>query len=580
MSKSENIASRVLIKRLFKTTLAPLWKSVVTAVFFMLLYAACDVVSIKLLQPVIDEIFIQKKSELLWPIAIGLFLIFTLKGVGDYGQTRTIGLLGFSVVKDLRKKLFSHLTEMDIAFFGDNNTGTLLSRFTVDTSVISGTVSNAITRVGKDAASAVFLIGLMFYQDAVLACAIFVIIPFAALIVSFMGKKMRGASISLQESMGGFSGYLLQVFQGIRTVKSYRTEEYECERMNEKVEGLFKISYKAAVMKALSMPAMDLMGGIAVSLVIAYGGYRVSIGDLTPGGFFTFIAALVAAARPIQGLANLNVTVQEGLASLQRLYKIMDIEPSIKDAPAAEPLNITKGEIELRDVTFTYEKESEPVLKNVSLTIPVNKLTVFAGASGAGKSTILNLLLRFYDADSGKVLIEGKDISKVQIESLRSQIAYVGQDVLLFDDTIRANIVCGHKDITDEDVELAAKLASIDEEIWKMSYEYDTVVGELGYSLSGGQRQRISFARAIAKNAPIMLLDEFTSAIDALTSDAVHKTIDELKSSQTIIAVTHSETTMRKADVIYLLDNGKIIGQGTYDELRIIPRFKRLMNER
>jgi subfamily B ATP-binding cassette protein MsbA len=570
-----NISSLYLIKRLFKTTLSPLWKSLVVAVFFMLLYAVCDAVSIKFLEPVIDEIFIQKKAELLWPIAIGLCLIFVLKGIGDYGQTRTIGFLGFSVVKDLRNKLFSHITDMDIEFFTENKTGTLLSRFTVDTEAISGTVSNAITRVGKDAASAVLLVGLMFYQDAILAGAVIVVIPFASLAVSFMSKKMRGASTELQEDMGSFSNYLLQVFQGIRTVKSYQTEEFECSRMENRVETLFRKAYKAAVMRALSMPVMDFMGGIAVSLVIAYGGYRVSMGDITPGQFFTFIAALVAAARPIQGLANLNVTIQEGLSSLQRFYTVLDIKPKVSDVKGAKPLRIMTGDIEFKDVTFSYEQED--VLKDVSFKIPANKLTVFAGSSGAGKSTILNLLLRFYNVDVGHILIDGIDISGIELASLRSQISYVGQDVVMFDDTIRANIRCGREDITDEAIERATRLAAIDEEIWDLSLEYDTVVGERGYSLSGGQRQRLNFARAIAKNAPIMLLDEFTSSIDAVTSDVVHKTIEELKEYQTIIAVTHSETTMKQADIIYFLDSGRIVDSGSYNQLLKNPKFKKLI---
>jgi subfamily B ATP-binding cassette protein MsbA len=359
---------------------------------------------------------------------------------------------------------------------------------------------------------------------------------------------------------------LAQTFQGMRVVKAYGMQEYEKGRIQVLVEKLFELSFKAARIRAMVSPIMETLGGIAITVVIAYGGIQVIEGDSTTGELFSFITALLMAYEPMKKLANLNVSIQEGLAGAQRLFNALDTEPVILDKPGARKLGNIKGAISLSDVTFSYDTD-EPALSGVNLVVPAGKRIALVGPSGAGKSTILNLIPRFYDIDEGQVSIDGIDVRDVTMASLQQNIALVSQEITLFDDTVRANIAYGRSGTSDEDIYEAARHAAAHEFILELPQGYETQVGEQGVKLSGGQRQRLAIARAMLKNSPVLLLDEATSALDTESERQVQVALDELMSGRTTLVIAHRLSTVVGADVIYVIEDGKITQSGSHDAL-------------
>jgi subfamily B ATP-binding cassette protein MsbA len=427
-------------------------------------------------------------------------------------------------------------------------------------------VSNALTGLGKDFLSLIGLVGVMFWQDWQLGLIAFVVFPVAVIPIARLGKRMRKVTVNTQEEMGQFTTLLEQTFQGARVVKSYGMEGYEKSRVRAIAERVFSLVFKAARVRSLASPIMESLGGVAITLVIAYGGFRVIHDSMDPGSFFSFITALLLAYEPMKRLANLNATLQEGLAGAQRLFQLLDREPTIQEKPNTKALAITGGGIKLKDLQFSYVT-GQAALADLSFDVPAGKTVALVGPSGAGKSTILNLIPRFYDVDNGRIAIDGTDVQDVTFESLRGAMALVSQEITLFDDTIRANIAYGRPDASEDEIIEAAKNAAAHDFIMEMPVGYDTYVGERGTKVSGGQRQRLAIARAMLKNAPILLLDEATSALDTESERHVQSTLTKLMQGRTTLVIAHRLSTVMDADLIHVIDQGKLVESGSHTEL-------------
>ncbi len=532
----------------------------------MLVVAGATALSAWLMEPVVNEVFVAKNQNLLWPIGGAVLATFAVKGLANYGQAILMSFVGQRIITDTQHRLYAHLSRMELAFFQTQPTGGLISRFTIDINMMRTAVSNALTGFGKDSLSLIFLIGVMFVQDAQLAAVSFIVFPLAVLPISRLGRRIRKVTVNTQEEMGQFTTLLEQTFQGARVVKAYGMEDYEKGRVRAIAESIFSLVFRSARVRALASPIMETLGGVAVAMVIVYGGSRVIDEAMDAGSFFSFITALLLAYEPLKRLANLNASLQEGLAGAQRLFVLLDTEPNIIDKPDAKPLRLEKGGIKFSNLRFAYQS-GRPALDGISLEVPAGKLVALVGVSGAGKSTLLNLIPRFYDADEGSVTIDGQDVREVTMASLRGAIALVSQEITLFDDSVRANIAYGRPDAPEDDIINAAKSAAADEFIRSMPQGYDTFVGEQGTAVSGGQRQRLAIARAMLKDAPILLLDEATSALDTQSERQVQAALKQLMKGRTTLVIAHRLSTVIDADMIYVIDQGRVAESGTHGEL-------------
>lgn len=563
---SFDLSSRALLSRLWRETLGPHRLRFAGAVVCMVFVAGAQATSAWLMKSIVDSVFIAKNALLLWPVAGAVLSTFAIKGFADYGQGVLMTGIGLRVVTDLQQRMFNHIVRLDTEFFNKTATGRLVSRFTVDVNSIRTGVSSMVTGLGRDSLSVIGLVGVMFYQDWILASASFIAFPLAVLPVMRMSKRMRRVAVNNQELAGAFNAVLEQSFQGIRMVKSYGLEGYESKNVATVNEQMFDMSLKAAKIRGMSSPIMEFFGGFAVTIVIVYGGSRVIAGTTTTGAFFSFLTALLMAYQPFKNLANFTGALQETLAGAGRIFDILDLEPKIQDSPDAVPLSVQGGEIRLEDVTFSYGPGTM-ALKGVNLTVPAGKTAALVGASGGGKTTLMNLVPRFYDVTSGRVLIDGQDISAVTLASLRQVSALVSQEVVLFDDTVRANIAFGRLDASDDEIVTAARHAAAHDFIMGLPDGYDTVVGERGLKLSGGQRQRLAIARAMLRNAPILLLDEATSALDSESERHVQNALETLMVGRTTLVIAHRLSTVVGADVIHVIEDGQVVESGSHADL-------------
>jgi subfamily B ATP-binding cassette protein MsbA len=522
----------------------------------------------KLMEPVLDQVFTARDPLALREVALVVLVVFTVKGLASYGEAVVMNGVGQRIVADLQIALFGRLIHADLAYFNDTATGVLISHFTNDANLLRSAVSNSLTGIGKDTLTLAFLVGLMFYQDWLLALVAFFAFPTAVMPILRLGKRMRKVSTSTQQELGRFTTLLDQVFQGARHVKAYGMEAAEAARARTVIDRLYRLAFKAGKVRAASHPIMETLGGIAIVAVILYGGAQVIEGVRTTGTFFSFITALLLAYEPVKRLANLNNSLQEGLAAAQRLFASLDTEPQIRDAADARPLAVRSGEVRFERVSFGYRVGGAAALEDISLVVPAGKTAALVGPSGAGKSTLLNLIPRFYDVTSGRVTIDGQDLRAVTLASLRGAIGLVAQEVGLFDDTVRANIAYGRPEATEAEIVAAARGAAAHDFIIALPQGYDTPVGELGIKLSGGQRQRLAIARAMLKDAPILLLDEATSALDSDSERQVQAALRLLMRGRTTLVIAHRLSTVIDADIIYVIEAGRVIEQGSHAELR------------
>ena len=536
------------------------------AVICMVFAAATTAANAWIMQPVLDDVFLDKNKDMLMILPIAVLIIAIVRGFSEFGQSVLMLLVGQRTIGDIQKDMYASLMKADLSFFHNNPSGNLVARFISDVNRLRHSVTTTLTGIAKDTLTLIFLVALMFYRDWELASIAFLIFPLAIYPITRIGRMMRKISAATQNKIGEFSTLLNQTFQGSRQVKAYGMEGYEGERARDYIDEITRLIFKSSRRSTILRPIMEALGGIAVAGVVLYGGIKVIDGETTPGTFFSFLTAFFLAYRPLKSLAGLNTVLQDGLASAERLFRILDIEPKIQDRDNSKTIENVKGTIEFKNVEFAYENK-DYILKKISLLIPRGKKIALVGPSGAGKSTILNLIPRFFEVEKGQVEIDGIDIKEIKIGSLRSSMALVSQEINLFDDTIRSNIAYGKLDSSEEEIIAAAKKSASHDFITKLPNSYNTTVGEHGVKLSGGQRQRIAIARAMLKNAPILLLDEATSSLDTESERYVQEALLELMKNRTTLVIAHRLSTVINADTIYVIDSGKIAESGTHLEL-------------
>ena len=535
------------------------------AMICMLFVSAATSASAFLVKPVLDDVFFKKDLTMLKLIPLAIVGIFLLKGVFDYGQAYLMSHVGQRIIADLREKIYNHLQSLSLSFFTRNPTGVLMSRITNDVSVVQGAVTDAVTGLLKDLFTIIGLVGVVFYRDWRLAIIALVVFPLAVYPIVKFGRKLRSYSSRSQTTMGDISTILLETISGNRIVKAFNMEEYEQKRFARENRKLFSIQMKSVRVRAVSHPLMEVLGGLGIACIVFYGGYNVIKGVATPGTFFSFLAALLMLYEPVKRLSGFNNTVQQGLAAASRIFEVLDTAPEIRNKPGAKILTSVSKGIEYRNVSFKYDEDR--VLKSINLQVKVGEMIAFVGASGGGKTTLVNLLPRFYDVSSGEVLIDGQDIRNVSQESLRSMIGIVTQQTILFNDTVRNNIAYGKISEPFGGIVKAAEAAYAHGFIQNLPNGYDTVIGEQGVKLSGGERQRLSIARALLKNAPILILDEATSSLDSESEIEVQKALEYLMQGRTTLVIAHRLSTIRKANRIVVIANGTVVEEGTHEEL-------------
>ena len=566
INKIQRSKTLPLVKRLFNDYVRSYKFYIAMAVICMVFAAATTAANAWIMQPVLDDVFLDKNKDMLMILPIAVLIIAIVKGFSEFGQSVLMLLVGQRTIADIQKDMYASLMKADLSFFHNNPSGNLVARFISEDNRLKHSVTTALTGIAKDTLTLIFLLALMFYRDWELASIAFLIFPLAIYPITRIGRMMRKISAATQNKIGEFSTLLNQTFQGSRKVKAYGMEGYEGERARDYIDEITRLIFKSSRRSTILRPIMEALGGIAVAGVVLYGGIKVIDGETTPGTFFSFLTAFFLAYRPLKSLAGLNSVLQDGLASAERLFRILDIEPKIQDRDNSKTIENVKGTIEFKNVEFSYENK-DYILKKISLLIPRGKKIALVGPSGAGKSTILNLIPRFFEVEKGQVEIDGIDIKEIKIGSLRSSMALVSQEINLFDDTIRSNIAYGRLDSSEEEIIAAAKKSASHDFITKLPNGYNTTVGEHGVKLSGGQRQRIAIARAMLKNAPILLLDEATSSLDTESERYVQEALLELMKNRTTLVIAHRLSTVINADTIYVIDSGKIAESGTHFEL-------------
>lgn len=559
-------ASTFIYKRLL-TFLYPYKTRLGFAIACMIVLAACTAAMAWLLKPVLDEALSGANPDLVYLMPILVIVLYLVKGAAYFGQAYLMGYIGQRVIYDLRNLLYGRLTSQSLAFFAHRKTGELLARLSYDVTLVQAAVSTAVTALMRDAISIVFLVGVIFYQDWMLAMLAMLVFPAVIYPIARFGKKMRRATMDGQASMGELTSLLEETVSGIRVVKAFGMEQYEQGRFSKFTGDFLKHQLKIFRVHALSFPIMELLAGFGIAGILLYGGMQVAAGKTTAGTLVSFLAAAIMLYEPVKRLSRANNDIQQGLAAAERIFEVLDEPVAVLDAEDAIELPSFSKAICFEQVALQYPGSDKPVLKDVNFTVQAGEVVALVGRSGAGKTSLVNLVPRFLDATEGRVLIDGMDVRDLSQQSLRNHIALVTQEIILFNDTVLNNIAYGHDEIDRERVESIARAANAHEFIAKLTQGYDTMVGERGTILSGGQRQRLSLARALLKDAPILILDEATSALDTESERLVQQAIDRLMQGRTVIVIAHRLSTIRHADRIIVLDDGQVVQTGRHDDL-------------
>ena len=500
-------------------------------------------------------------------VGLGMMIVFAIKGLFFFGHNYSVGHLVQSLIVKLRQQLFDHLVNLSLTFFNRSKTGDLISRFTNDLHVFQNMLQVGVTGPFRDIPQFFLLLGIMFFRSWQLALVTMTIIPVAIFFIQIFGQRNKVAVSQRQISFGDLSSLLVETISGIRVVKAFGMEKYESKRFKDANDDLYKNHMRSIMIDSYSYPVIEIIGAAAGATIVAYGGYLIINDQITAGDFTSFVISFFLLNEPVKKLNGFNLKLQEGIAAVQRIFNILDIKDDIVISPDATKLTSFDREINLNIQAFHYPDQDEPAVKDFQLTLQKGEAVALVGSSGAGKTTIANLIPRFYDITRGEVYIDGHDLRDLDIASMRKLIAIVTQDTILFNDTIASNITYGQPDCSKERMYAAAQAANAHKFILEQSDGYETVIGEKGARLSGGQRQRLSIARALVKDAPILILDEATSALDSESEIEVQQAIEHLMENRTTIVVAHRLSTIRNADRICVMENGQIVEQGTHNEL-------------
>lgn len=559
-------ASWPLIRRITTNYVKPYVGWLAHAVVWMVLAAAMTAIFAQLVQPVLDHVLIARQRAYVLPMALAVLGCFALRGAATYLHTVLMNKIGQHIVSDVQGQLFRHLMGLDLAYFHAHPSGKLLSHMTADVAVMRTAVAEGLTNLGKNTLTLILLVGVMFWQDWRLALAAFIIFPMTAIFIATLGRRLRKLSHRTQESMATMSALLTQTFLGIRQVKAYGREEFEAQRMDKRAAEVRDLNIKNVRIGTLTAPVNDVLVGLTVFGLILYGGLQAVGGALSPGELMSFITAFLMSYEPMKRIAKLNNTLQVGFGAAQRIFEVLDTRPLVRKGGHAAP-ELKAASIKFDRVLFSYPDAGREALKALSFEAKGGEVTALVGPSGGGKSTIFNLLLRFYDPQAGAITLNGIAIDDIALSYLRRHVALVSQDVTIFDDTAAANIAYGRDDTVQADIEAAAKAANAHDFIMRLPQGYDTRLGENGVTLSGGQRQRIALARAFLRDAPILLLDEATSALDPESERLIQDSLARLQKGRTTLVIAHRLSTIRHASRILVIEQGQVVEQGTHDGL-------------
>lgn len=554
-----------ILSRLFRYYVMPYKWRVIVAVGFMIIVSICNVAIAKLVQPAIDDVFTRKDTSMFMYLPLYVILVWTLKGIAEFGQSYHIKYVGQRILTNLQMEMYAHLLGADLAFIEKQSSGRLISRFTNDIALMRGAVSHMLVGGAKHFTSIIFLIVFMFYLDYVLSLIVFFAFPAAIFFVQKIGKKMRAVSDTAQDELGNYTAQLDETFSSIKVIKSFLGEKNEAARANFITNNILLLYKKAATFDAMTSPIMDVLTGLMISCILWYGGYKIIHDETTAGTLIAFMTAFVSAYRPFKSLISLNVNLQEGLSAANRVFNILDTKPSISDNENAKDIKLKVPYIQFKDVGLIFGKKH--ALQSLSLALDSGKCYAFVGRSGSGKTSICNLLARFYDPSHGEILIDNHDLREFKLASLRSQVTFVFQDTILFDSTVAYNISYGNLDVSKDKIIEAAQYADAHDFISELPSGYDTLIGQKGATLSGGQRQRLAIARAFLKNSPLLILDEATSALDPASESKILASLAKIRKGKTTIIITHRLSSVINADKILVMKHGKIVDSGKHQSL-------------
>ena len=556
-----------IIKRLYKSYTKKYLKNIVIAFLFSILLAGSTSSVAYLLDPAIKKLFIEQNQSMIILIPSLIVLAFAIKGASLY-LARVI-MIGVSeeVKKDIQNDIFSSLLKADTQTIDDKHTGKFIANLTNDVHLITNLLSTVVLNLFKDSLTLIGLLSVMFYQNWKLSLIAIIMIPLASLAAKSLGKRISKVSNQQMNRAGVLTSYLVEMFKNHKIIKIFQKENYEQERAFNFIDNLKESTKKIAIVFVRASPIMEFLTGIMIAFLIFYAAKLVSKNELEVNNFFSFLAAMMLAYQPVRSLATLNISIQQGITGAKRVLPIIDDIPEISQQLNAKNLDLETGTIEFKNVSFKYPKTDKKILNSISLNFAGKKMTALVGHSGAGKSTILNLIPRFYDVNDGEIRIDGQSIYGCSINSLRRNLSLVSQDTTLFDDTIKNNIAYANLEASQKEIEDAANLSFASEFIEKLPDKFETLIGENGVRLSGGEKQRLSIARAILKKSSIILLDEATSSLDAETEDKIQKAINFLTKGRTTIVIAHRLSTILNSDRIYVVDRGEINGEGKHEEL-------------
>ena len=549
-----------------QTVLKPYHTKLLLAMGGMIAVGGFNALQAYMVKPLLDEIFVNHDARLLHLLPLGLIAIFLVKGLFFFMYSYLLEMVGQCVIRDLRNKIYTHLHDMPLHFFHQHPTGELISRIMNDVTMLQGSVTHALIRTLRDFFSVIGLVGVIFFMDWRLALVSMLFLPMAAVPIVVFGKKFRRISTTYQTKIGEATSQLHETIAGVRIVKAFGMEQFEKQRFGAKMQGIMDTLMLETKYSCLSHPMIEFLGGIGMAMIIWFGGTQVLQGNSTPGSFMSFLTALIMLYEPVKGVSKINTTIQQGLAASTRIFTLLDLQPDIRETAEAVVLKPFKSSIVFADVSFHYEN-NETVIKHLNLRVNRGEVLAVVGPSGSGKTTLANLLPRFYEVSQGAVRIDDVDIRQATFASLRSQMALVTQQTILFNDTVRNNIAYGRPDCPEEKIIEAARSAFALDFIMELPQGFDTIIGESGARLSGGQQQRISIARALLKDAPILILDEATSALDTESEREVQKALENLMQNRTTIVIAHRLSTIQNADRIIVLKDGQLVEEGTHGEL-------------